>query len=225
MSLAILVPVLNRPHRVKPLLDSIEASTPSSDIWFLVDADDHEQSSVVQREAALRLGLLVQIDRNGGTFAEKVNRGVELTDADLVFLGADDLDFKPGWFEAAGAAMDSGAEVVGVNDLLRRRPHRRQHATHFLMTREYAQQPCLDGGRGPCSEAYAHNFVDDELIATATARGVYAYAPDSHVEHRHWMNQGAEMDATYEKGRSSFEADRQIFEERQALWASTPLSA
>lgn len=225
MSLAILVPVLNRPHRVKPLLDSIEASTPGHPaVLFLTDGcgADYEE---IERQEDDHPGVFVLVNPDGGSYAQKINRGVELTSSSHVFLAADDLDFKPGWFHAAVVAMDSGAEVVGVNDLLRRRPRRRLHATHFLMTREYAQQPCLDGGRGPCSEAYAHNFVDDELIATATARGVYTYAPDSHVEHRHWMNQAAEMDATYEKGCSTFEADRRIFEKREALWASTPLSA
>jgi hypothetical protein len=69
--------------------------------------------------------------------------------------------------------------VVGVNDLIPRRSARAGHATHFLMTRAYAQRPA-------CSTAPTRTlvrglrpqlYVDDELIATARKRGVYAYAP------------------------------------------------
>jgi glycosyltransferase involved in cell wall biosynthesis len=216
--LAILVPVLGRPHRVAPLLESIRAATPDALVVFLTDPDDGPEHAAL---ADVPWGEMPHalIDSQGGNYAEKINRGVVLTDEPYVFTGADDLHFHAGWLEAALTAMADGVEVVGVNDLLRRRPLRRGHATHFLLTREYANRPCIDGSRGPCSEVYRHNFVDDELIATATARGVYAYAPDAHVEHLHWMNQRAEVDATYEKGRESFEADRLIFEERQALWA------
>lgn len=216
--LVILVPVLDRPHRVAPLLDSIEAATPEAKVLFLCDREDAAEMAAIEEQQRLGRAPRVRYDMRGGSYAQKVNLGVELTEAPLVFLAADDLDFKPGWLEAAMAAMSGGAAVVGVNDLLRRRPRRVGHATHFLMTREYAERPCLDGERGPCSEAYLHNFVDDELIATAKARGVYAYARGSHVAHLHWMNRRAEVDATYEKGRETFEADRRTFESRRHLW-------
>lgn len=217
---AILVPVLDRPHRIKPLLDSIEATTPGRpQVLFLVDSGDDAEWEAIEEQEDLHPGVHVLLNPEGGTFAEKINRGVEVTTGAYVFLGADDLNFKRGWLEESLRAIERGAEVVGVNDLLRRRPRRREHATHFLMTRHYAEQPCLDGSRGPCSESYNHNFVDDELIATARSRGVYAYASRAEVEHLHWMNRRAQVDATYEKGRETFEADRRTFESRRHLWA------
>lgn len=220
--LAILVPVLDRPHRVKPLLDSIEASVPGARVLFLVNRDDTRELDAITSEwsSGRRLDLdQMEVFDGSPSYAEKINQGARVGIAEFYFLGADDLNFRPGWFEMAKASISSGAEVVGVNDLLRRRPRRRFHATHFLMTRRYSQLPCLDGGRGPCSEAYAHNFVDDELIATATFRGVYAYAERAEVEHLHWMNRRAGIDATYEKGRQTFAADRLVFEGRRSLWA------
>jgi glycosyltransferase involved in cell wall biosynthesis len=218
--LAILVPVLGRPHRVAPLLETIEATTPGRpSVLFLADSGDDAEIAAIERAEDNHLGVLVLLNLEGGNYAEKINRGVEVTCETFVFCGADDLGFKPGWFEAAKAAMTDDVEVVGVNDLLRRRPRRRGHATHFLMTRAYAERATIDDGRGPLHEGYGHNFVDDELIATATSRGAYAYAPNAHVEHLHWMNRRAEMDETYRRGRELFDADRIRFQERESLWA------
>lgn len=213
MSVAVLVPALNRPKNVKPLVESLAAATSVLyRLVFICDPDDKREIGAI--EAAKEL-VTLRLILTKGNYAGKVNAGVEATDEPLVFTGADDLRFQPGWFEAAKARIDAGAHVVGVNDLLDRR---REHATHFLMTREYAEQPTLDGRPGPLATAYAHNFVDDELIATAKKRGVYAYAEDSHVRHLHPMNGLAEMDETYKRGYSTMHPDRRRFLKRQSLW-------
>lgn len=216
--LAILVPVLDRPHRVAPLLESIRAATPDALVIFLTDPDDGREHAAL---AGIPWGEMPQalIDSCGGNYAEKINRGLTLTDRPLLFLGADDLDFQPGWLEAAKQAMAGGIEVVGVNDLLRRRRRRQDHATHFLVTRAYLSAGSIDEESKLLHEGYDHSFVDDELIATATKRGVYAYAADAHVRHLHWMDRSAPDDTTYKKGRERFEQDRRLFHERSALWA------
>jgi glycosyltransferase involved in cell wall biosynthesis len=208
--LAILVPVLNRPQNVKPLLDSIHENTPDPyRVLFIADPDDTAEQDAITAEGG-------QMIVPGGGYAAKIRAGVEATDEPLLFIGADDLRFDAGWLEAATEKMP-GAQVVGVNDCIRR-PHRPQHATHFLVTRAYAEQPCIDGQPGMLSEAYAHSFVDDELIATATKRGVYAYAQRSRVRHLHPMVNTAADDDTYRLGRSQFRRDRKTFLRRSALW-------
>lgn len=211
MSVAVLVPVLGRPQRVKPLLDSLAKTAPDAAAYFLPDPDDGDEIRAIQQAR----GSMFHTAATG--YAQKVNEGVRLTHEPLVFLAADDIEFRPGWLENAKARMKDGIQVVGVNDLIERRPGREGHATHFLMTREYAQQPCIDGSRGPLHEGYDHSFVDDELIATATKRGVYAYAEDSHVKHDHPMA-GGEDDDTYRKGRRMFRFDRRLFARRAHLW-------
>lgn len=208
---AILVPVLNRPQNVPPLLDSIRASTPDPyRVLFICDPGDIAEQDAIARDGGWMISP-------GGGYAAKIRAGVAATTEPLVFLGADDLRFQPGWLQAARAAMRDGAQVVGVNDQIVRR-RRPAHATHFLITREYAQRPAIDGQPGPLSTAYSHSFVDDELIATATHRGVYAYAPRSIVEHRHWVNRKAHDDDTYQRGRARFETDRATFQRRVKLW-------
>lgn len=183
---------------------------------FLADAaDDAEISSIEQHEDD-HPAVFVLLNLEGGSYAEKINRGVEVTGEMTIFTGADDLDFQPGWFEAAKAAMVDGVEVVGVNDLIDRK---RDHATHFLMTRAYAERPTIDGEAGPLCAGYWHWYCDDELIATARKRGVYAYAADSNVKHLHPMAGNAKYDATYQKGRERMRQDRRLFQRRSKLWA------
>ncbi len=213
--LAVLVPVLARPHRVAPLLDAVEASTPGERVLFLADGHDRPELEAIERELG-REGLRVEVDTVGGNYAAKINRGVELTDEPFVFTAADDLEPLAGWLEAAKAAFADGVEVVGVNDLIKRE---RDHATHFLLTRAYAEQPAIDGSRGPFFEGYSHWWTDDELIATARHRSAYAYAPEAEVLHLHPMAGNAPDDATYQRGRARRREDYKLFIGRSALWA------
>lgn len=108
--------------------------------------------------------------------------------------------------------IECGAQVVGVNDLLRRG---RVHSTHFLVKREYTLLPLIDGGRGPLCEDYDHSCVDDELAATAKHRQVYHYAEDAHILHLHPDNKTAPLDSTYVKGRARISRDRKLWKSRK----------
>lgn len=209
--LAILVPVLARPQRARPVLENIQATTPGARVIFIADPADFPEQAAVHDAG----GELLLID---GGYAAKINAGCRVTAEPFVFTGADDLVFHAGWLENAQAAMTRHAdvEVIGVNDQLRRR--RQRHATSFLISRAYAQLPCIDGARGPMSETYDHSFVDDELIATASHRGAYLYAEDSIVEHHHWMNGQAVDDDVYRKGRARFRQDRLLYQGRSQAW-------
>jgi hypothetical protein len=212
--LVILVPVLGRPQNVAPLMDSIEESTPGARTLFLCDTDDDAELEAIEADGRGRWDVC------GGSYAAKINRGIVLTSEPLIFIGADDLRFQPGWLEAArGQIVAADAQVVGVNDLIER-PHRPQHATHFLVTRDYATRGQMDGEKGLLCERYTHSCVDDELIATATKRGVYAYAADSHVEHLHPIAKTAPMDDTYRRSLATVTPDRRIFRKRSPLWTS-----
>ncbi len=206
-----MVPVLERPHRVEPLLDSIAAATPGPcSVLFICDPDDEEEKQAVYKAG----GSLIEVD---GGYPEKINAAVRSTDAPFLFLAADDLEPKPEWLKAAKKKICETVQVVGVNDLIDR-PHRPQHATHFLMTRAYAELPTIDGGRGPMYEGYAAWYSDDELIATAKHRDAYAYAPESIVEHLHPFASKSPDDSTYKKGRARARIDSKLFHRRQALW-------
>lgn len=209
--LTILIPVLNRPHRVRPVLESATAATPCADVLFIADPDDTDELEVLTCEGANFIAP-------GGTYAQKINLAVREVTSPLVFTGADDIEFIPGWFEAAKAHLSEQVRVVGVTDQVTKRNRVGHHAPHFLMCREYALIPTISGGRGPFCESYGHQYVDDEFIATARKREVIHIATDARVEHRHYFNGTAEMDSTYEKGLVSKDADARMFRRRRRLW-------
>jgi hypothetical protein len=210
--LVVLVPVRGRPHRARPTIEGFKRTAPAARVVFIADPDDTQEQRAIKYAGG---ELLI----HQGGYASKINHGVQVTDEPLVFLAADDLDPQPGWLQAATSTlMQRDVEAVGVNDLIPRRPGRRGHATHFLLTREYAERPTIDDQPGPLSTAYDHSFVDDELIATAKHRRVYAYCDDAHVRHLHPMAGNAPDDETYQRGRRRFRADRALFNERSRLW-------
>lgn len=221
-----LVPVLGRPHRVAPLVASLREATPERHrVLFLADRGDHEQIAAVQVEQERRgstVGLLVIGSRTPGarpTYAAKINAGVAASTEQHIFTGADDLAFRPGWYAEALAHMRPPVQVVGVNDLGTRRVREGRHATSFLVNRSYVAIGTIDHPGRLMHEGYEHNFCDDELAATARARGVLAFATGSVVEHLHPHFGKAEDDDTYRLGRSGFARDRATFNARRSLWA------
>lgn len=210
-SCVVLVPVLGRPHRVQPTLDSVRRTAPHARVLFIADHADHDEIQAIRRANA----EFVLFD---GSYAAKINHGVQVTDERLLFLGADDLEWSDGWLQACEAHVRRGADVVGVNDLCAPRTQRGDHATHFLMTRGYAEAPTIDGGPGPLCELYDHSCCDDELVAVARARGVLVIDPTIIVEHLHPDARKAPVDDTYRKGREHIRADRRLFRSRMPLW-------
>jgi glycosyltransferase involved in cell wall biosynthesis len=215
VSVTVLVPVLARPHRVVPLLESIRDTSPEAKTLFICDTDDQDEIAAVD-DAVHNFGeRFVDYLTDDGGYAAKINAGLRYDVADLYFLGADDLEFQPGWLEAAFGPIDRGlAAVVGVNDLI---PRNRDHATHFLVTSEYSKRGQTDGQPGVLHEGYHHWYCDDELIATARSRRAYTYAPSAKVRHLHPMV-GAEDDDTYRKGRQNRQADKALFRRRSRQW-------
>jgi hypothetical protein len=108
------------------------------------------------------------------------------------------------------------ALVIGTNDLCNPRT-RSRHSTHSLIHRDWLDHAVYDEPGHAMSEAYRHNFVDDELIYRAGLCGVYAHAPAAHVEHLHPNCGRSERDDTYDRAldHRRFAQDRQLLRQRQ----------
>lgn len=212
---AVLVPMLGRPHRVGPLVWSIEATTPGATVLFLTSPDDAPVKDAVN---AAGYEYLEVARHPHGDYARKIQAGIEATTTPYVFLGADDLRFHPGWFGLALDAMTDGVGVVGTNDLANPRVVAGEHATHFLVARWYVALGTIDEPGVLMHHGYPHEYVDDELVATAKHRGAWAFAAGSIVEHLHPMAGKAPMDDLYAAQPARMRAGRKIYQRRCRLW-------
>lgn len=216
----VIVPVLGRPHRVGPLLASIAAATPEPHrVLFVCSPGDGEEIASIAAAGAAH--LVIERAPGPGDYAAKINLAYGSSTEPFLFLGADDLAFKPGWLGAAFRPMlkDSRVGVVGTQDLGNPLVIRGRHATHLLVRRSYVDQfGTIDEPGKVLHEGYGHNFCDTELVATAKKRGAWAFARRSIVEHLHPDWGRGPDDDTYRLGRSRFTDDERHFQSRQQLW-------
>lgn len=218
MTVAILVPVLRRPHRVRPLLESIVAATPEPHrVLFVATAGDEAELAAIDAEGA---DVLVVPANARGDYAVKINRGYQETAEPFLFCAADDLHFHPGWLPAALKAMANAAVgVVGTNDLGSKRVMAGEHSTHSLIRRSYIDQyGTVDESRKVLCDMYPHEFVDDELVETAKHRGAWWFAADSIVEHLHPNWGKGDMDELYAQQAQRMRLGRKIFMSRRHMW-------
>ncbi len=226
-SVAIIIPVLDRPQRVKPLVENLDLSVAheraegwDARIVFVCSLVDLAELTAVH--AAGHLPLVAEWAPGEGDYAKKINLAASVCDSDWYLTGADDLRFHPGWLRAAvDQHIRSGALVIGTNDLHNPSVVRGLYATHSLVHRDYVKTGTIDEPGKILHEGYSHNCCDTELVETAKSRGTFAFARDSHVEHLHHIFRGAPDDATYAKGRANHRADKQRLAARRVLWTRT----
>jgi hypothetical protein len=204
--------MLGRPGTVQPLVESIGDS---ADVLFICSPHDTTTDAC---RATGRDVLTVGWEPGPGDYARKINAGYRVTDDPLLFLGACDLRFHPGWLDAAKTKLTDGIGVVGTNDLGNARVIRGEHATHSLVTRAYADLGTIDGQPGILHEGYHHEYVDDELVGTAKHRQAWAFAPDSVVEHLHPSWGKAPTDHLYDAQRLRMAASWRDYRNRRRMW-------
>jgi glycosyltransferase involved in cell wall biosynthesis len=221
MSVAVLVPVLGRPHTIAPVLESICATTPSAHVVFVGTTGDDEALAAVRDAAAgaSHVDLIVMRPNRVGDYAKKINHAAATVDDDMFFLAASDLRFHDGWFEAIERQLTPGVGVIGTNDLGNRRVTDGYHSTHSAVTRWYMEEfGTIDEPGKILHEGYVHEFVDDELVGTAKYRAMYVWAGDSLVEHLHPLWGKAKQDEMYRRSNFRMRASRSLYNQRRKLW-------
>jgi len=208
--------MLGRPQHVAPLLASLAASTPGCHVLFCTSPGDALVEQAIDAAGCRRLTVARHLV---GDYARKINAGYEATTEPLMFTGASDLRFHPGWFEAAAAKLAPGIGVVGTNDLGNPSVRQGLHATHSLVTRVYADvQGLIDRPGAILHEGYIHEYVDNELVETAQSRGAWAMALDARVEHLHPHWGKGQMDALYAQQPMRMRRSRIVYARRRHLW-------
>jgi hypothetical protein len=207
LSTAILIPVLDRPHRVEPLVANIADATPEPHTILFAASD---QPTIDELD---RLGINYLRD-DGDSWPNRINRLFHATTDPYVFLGADDVSFHSGWLSEALKAMAEVDGVVAVSDLFN------PYGTLALVSRRYITEEsgCVDTPGVVVHGGYRHNYSDTELFSVARARGRHAYCAESIVEHFHPSAGKAPMDGTYQIGFDHEMADRVLYASREPMW-------
>jgi len=216
IDIVVLVPVYQRPGRVRSLLDSFDQSRPTNArLLFVASPGD-----TAELFALADLPHLVVPFRQGrGDWAKKINWGYRHTTEPWLLCAADDIRFHKGWDRALRRAMKTGKRVLGTNDL---NPHANPeniYSPHPLVARSYAdERGTVDKRRRVVCEDYHHNYPDRELAATAISRDEWLYVPDAVLEHLHpgWTDTPA--DETYRLGARFGQRDYLLHVRRHRLW-------
>lgn len=225
--IAVIVPVAQRDN-AETFLSSLAASlTPAQHdrVWIYLMADDEDLPTLMAWEKHSRLYPSIIFDhhrylRTMGSFAEKVNRGYEISDEPWLFLVGDDVRFHKGWLDQAmQVARTGGKHVIGTNDLANPAVMAGHHATHMFISRSYVNDfgASLDGPGVICHEGYRHWYVDNEIVQLAVGRGMFAPCLASHVEHLHPLYGKGVMDDVYAIGQAAAAADAALWAQRRQL--------
>ncbi len=199
-----------RPHRLAAVVDSIAGST--SDYRIAVIA-----ATGPCADAAKELPVDL-IEDSGGTWAQRINKAFAACTEPFFMTGADDLAFRPGWFEAALIALNQIPDggVIAVNDL------HNLGGVHFIFDRRYLDSigGVIDQPPGVvCCESYVHSYVDDEIRTTAIYHNRWGgVVRDSVVEHLHCGAGKAPHDAVYAAGEASMSQGHAMYTSRAHLW-------
>lgn len=217
----VLVPVLGRPQNAASLVKSFrEAAGAWAGLHFLCSPGDDEQIDAC-RATGENVIVVAWAPGRRSDYPRKMNRGFAATSSEFALLGADDIEFRYGWWqEALRVAEETGACIVGTNDLANPQVKRGNSSTHPLVRRSYVEEQggSLDGPGILLHEGYDHNWVEVELNQLAQARDCWAFAKDALVVHRHPLWRTASDDDTYRKGRANEREDRRLFIERSRSW-------
>jgi hypothetical protein len=217
----VVIPVLNRPARVLPLVKSFRSSCSSKDatLYLVAQSDDRAELEEIKRcsqeHAKLFTGLVVLIvPPTRRTWANKLNDALAHTSEPWLMLGGDDLLFRHGWVDKLKPYMErEDVGVIGTRDIAM--DPKFTLTAHPIVSRKYVmEQGTVDKKGEIVHDGYDHNFPDTELIGTAAMRGAYLFAPDVVVEHLHPLLGKARIDDTYRLGQVKFQQDRLLFVKR-----------
>jgi hypothetical protein len=215
----VVIPTYRRPDSLLRVLDELWGTPGAIPVVVRHTADPatHHALSQVGVAGSLAVVLDTTVEPSGVT---ATNLGFAVTTTEWVVVGQDDIRYHPGWLAAAlDCANRTGAEVIGLNDLLR--PPETEWSVTWLVHRPYAVQHGLSVGYPGMvfHPGYRKNYADNELNETAKHRRVWAYAADAVTEHLHPTVRKSPSDRTYTDNERWHDADRALYRARKHLWS------
>jgi len=223
MRIAVLMPSKGRAGQLERnagglLLQPLPAGVEQLLLILAIEGSDNQTLGVARklqdiwRETDNSVSIVVRPDNTtcvqGFNMAYERARGV----ADWYVLGSDDQVWEMGRLgEALAVADDTGAQVIGLNDL---HTDLSKYAPHFMVAGDFIED-YLGGNIVPI--VYKSWWFDREICERAQALGLYAPAWTAVVEHQHPDWQTAVMDATYQEAWPLHDTDKLTYLARQRV--------
>jgi glycosyltransferase involved in cell wall biosynthesis len=213
---AVLIPTLGRPHKLKENVDNLFSVTGRDeiDIVFIIEPDDE-----ASLKAAEQLECLIVLNERTKNYAGAINTAVNVLDHRYFYAAADDFNFHPNWLPPL-LEKSKQYGIVGSDDLGNPNVKAGNFAVSYLVSRWYIPYACIGYPDCLVYEGYKHNYTDTELSQTAIHRGQYYFCAESVVEHMHPAWGKAGFDKTYERSldQSLMDIDDAEFRRRSGLW-------
>lgn len=185
---SILLATMGRPDLLPGFVQGVRDTTQGHDIEIVAAVDGPGKDALLLSE----LGCVVDHSLEPRGSSKAWNDALRLSKGDPVVLAADDLEWQPGWLDAALKCLsefDGGWGFVGLND-----GHwGPELSTHYLMSRRFIVEVL---GGVVAWECYKHSFIDREANARAHAAGRYKWCENARAYHRHWIFGDRSQDAT-----------------------------
>lgn len=188
--LLIITPTRGRPASIRRLAMSVGATAQADTIlWFAID-DDDQPSLLMAKE----LGCdYIRGARQSPAEWTNIVAGVWHDQyRALASLSDDHVPRTPGWDAMllnAIDAMDGTGIAYGDDGIMRER----------LPTAPVISSDIVAALGWMCEPSLSHFCVDNVWKDLGQAAGCLAYVPEVIIEHLHWLNGRAPMDATYEE--------------------------
>ena len=217
--LTILVPILNRPHRIKWVQDQFKGFN----VLFLPDQNDHDSIRELERLGAT-YEIAPTVEEWGcATYASKVNHAYRVTSSPYLMYASDNVSPKPGWWRIAKQRLDANPHIglLGTNDCANRFVLRKVLATHGILRRSYIEEygsASLPDAGPVFWEGYRHWGCDVEASFVARGRAVFAFERNCIVRHHSAGNTPELRDSVYELGQRYVEEDRRRRMQRCPGW-------
>ena len=208
----VIVPTVKpRADNIRELAVSLKASTGLANLILVLDDQEH-WDEIESQGVDLSHSII-----HPGRFPVKVNAGYAASSAEWVQVVGDDCRFHPGWLDHQQYVAELyDGKVIGSNDLANPRVINGEHATHWMIRRDYIEEvgASWDGPGVVTHEGYKHWFCDDEIVWAARDRGVFQPALGAVIEHLHPITGLVETDETYKKNDLYADRDKKLFLKR-----------
>jgi hypothetical protein len=205
MSLAVLVPSRGRPGNARRLVDAFADTIELSDTVLILGLDEDDPELDNYRDALAGTGVAAMIGprlRLGGTLNRMAADNCDGFDV-LGFMGDDHVPRTPGWDVLVQAALMERPGYCYGDDLLQGENLPTAVFVTAAVVRElgFFQPPGL-----------VHLYFDNFWLDMGRAVGI-TYLPDVVIEHMHFLNGKAPVDARYTEvnAASMYEHDGRVY--------------